>query len=90
MWSGSASLPIIIRFRRPRSKLWSRKPERDGLTLVTTEKDLVRLRGGEGGMPPARDIVPFAVTLEFDDVAGCVNSWWNNYPRRARRNHRAA
>ena len=37
---------------------------RDGLTLVTTEKDLARL-----GVR-ANDIVPFAVTLEFDDAAG--------------------
>jgi tetraacyldisaccharide 4'-kinase len=39
---------------------------RDGLTLVTTEKDLARLR--EAGELPswARAIVPFAVTLEFD------------------------
>ncbi|SHH92123.1 tetraacyldisaccharide 4'-kinase [Bradyrhizobium erythrophlei] len=44
--------------------------KRDGLTLVTTEKDLARLRTG-GGLPVwARDIVPFAVTLEFDDAAG--------------------
>ncbi|KRR29340.1 tetraacyldisaccharide 4'-kinase [Bradyrhizobium retamae] len=35
---------------------------RDGLTLVTTEKDLARLRD-------RRHIVPFAVTLEFDDPA---------------------
>ena len=43
---------------------------RDGLTLVTTEKDLVRLRTA-GGLPSwAQDIVPFAVTLEFDDAAG--------------------
>ena len=34
--------------------------KRDGLTLVTTEKDLARL-------PAAGDIVPFAVTLQFDD-----------------------
>jgi tetraacyldisaccharide 4'-kinase len=34
---------------------------RDGLTLVTTEKDLVRLRDR------AQQIVPFRVTLEFDD-----------------------
>jgi len=33
---------------------------------VTTEKDLARLRGSEG----AEDIMPFPVTLEFDDVAG--------------------
>ncbi|MGN1289691.1 MAG: tetraacyldisaccharide 4'-kinase [Bradyrhizobium sp.] len=41
----------------------------DGLTLVTTEKDLTRLRG-PGGMPAsAQAIVPFAVTMQFDDVA---------------------
>jgi tetraacyldisaccharide 4'-kinase len=44
--------------------------KRDALTLVTTEKDLVRLRtGGEGLAYWAREIVPFAVTLEFDDAA---------------------
>jgi len=42
---------------------------RDALTLVTTEKDLARLRSG-GGLPDwAKGIVPFAVTLEFEDVA---------------------
>ncbi|MCC8943213.1 tetraacyldisaccharide 4'-kinase, partial [Bradyrhizobium sp. Arg68] len=41
---------------------------RDGLTLVTTEKDLARLRGA-GGLPAwAQAIVPFAVTLQFDDA----------------------
>ncbi|WP_213288087.1 tetraacyldisaccharide 4'-kinase [Bradyrhizobium sp. sGM-13] len=35
---------------------------RDGLTLVTTEKDLARLRDRQ-------HIVPLAVTLEFDDPA---------------------
>lgn len=38
---------------------------RDSLTLVTTEKDLARLRKAEG----AKDIVSFPVTLEFDDIA---------------------
>jgi tetraacyldisaccharide 4'-kinase len=43
---------------------------RDALTLVTTEKDLARLRSS-GGLPDwAKAIVPFAVTLEFDDAAG--------------------
>ncbi|WOH67335.1 tetraacyldisaccharide 4'-kinase [Bradyrhizobium sp. BWA-3-5] len=37
--------------------------KRDGLTLVATEKDLARLRDG------AQQIVPFAVTLEFDEPA---------------------
>jgi tetraacyldisaccharide 4'-kinase len=42
---------------------------RDALTLVTTEKDLARLRIG-GELPPwAKQIVPFAVTLEFEDAA---------------------
>ncbi|MEA2864875.1 MAG: tetraacyldisaccharide 4-kinase [Bradyrhizobium sp.] len=39
--------------------------KREGLTLVTTEKDLARLK--KGGEAP-NDIVPFAVTLEFDDA----------------------
>src|SRR6185369_10717028 len=37
--------------------------KRDGLTLVTTEKDLERLRDW------SQQIVPFPVTLEFDDPA---------------------
>jgi tetraacyldisaccharide 4'-kinase len=42
----------------------------EALTLVTTEKDLARLRSG-GGLPDwAKAIVPFAVTLEFDDAPG--------------------
>ena len=42
---------------------------RDALTPVTTEKDLARLRHG-GGLPGwAKPIMPFAVTLEFDDAA---------------------
>jgi tetraacyldisaccharide 4'-kinase len=39
--------------------------KRDGLTLVTTEKDMVRLRKAE----VAQGIVPFPVTLEFGDAA---------------------
>jgi len=39
------------------------------LTLVTTKKDLARLRSG-GGLPDwAKQIVPFAVTLELEDGA---------------------
>jgi tetraacyldisaccharide 4'-kinase len=42
--------------------------KREALTLVTTEKDLARLCSG-GGLPGwAKDIVPFAVTLELDDA----------------------
>ena len=40
----------------------------DALTPVTTEKDLARLRK-DGGLPQwADDIVPFAVSLAFDDA----------------------
>ena len=43
--------------------------KREALTLVTTEKDLARLRDN-GGVPDwAREIVPFGVKLEFDDPA---------------------
>jgi len=43
--------------------------KRDALTPVTTEKDLARLRQG-GSLPDwAQPVVPFAVTLEFDDAA---------------------
>ncbi len=41
----------------------------DALTLVTTEKDLARLRSGGRLASYAREIAPFAVTLEFDDAA---------------------
>jgi len=40
-----------------------------GLTLVTTEKDLARLRSPEGLPDWARAVVPFTVTLAFDDAA---------------------
>jgi tetraacyldisaccharide 4'-kinase len=39
------------------------------LTLVTTEKDFARLRGGSEMPALLREIVPFKVTLEFVDVA---------------------
>jgi tetraacyldisaccharide 4'-kinase len=42
---------------------------RGELTLVTTEKDLARLGTGEGLPHGAKDIMPFPVTLEFDDAA---------------------
>jgi tetraacyldisaccharide 4'-kinase len=42
--------------------------KRDALTLVTTEKDLARLRGRDGLPPWAQAIVPFAVTLRFGDA----------------------
>jgi tetraacyldisaccharide 4'-kinase len=44
--------------------------KQQGLTLVTTEKDLARLRDGADLPAVAHDIVAFPVTLQFDDVAG--------------------
>jgi tetraacyldisaccharide 4'-kinase len=41
----------------------------DALTLVTTEKDLARMRTAWGVPDWVREIAPFAVTLEFDDAA---------------------
>jgi tetraacyldisaccharide 4'-kinase len=41
---------------------------RDRLTVVTTEKDLVRLGTGAKMPPWAQGIVPFPVRLEFDDA----------------------
>ncbi len=42
--------------------------KRDALTLVTTEKDLARLRI-KGELPPSAQLIaPFAVTLAFDDA----------------------
>jgi tetraacyldisaccharide 4'-kinase len=46
----------------------TREAKRDALTLVTTEKDLARLRGREGLPDWAKNIVPFAVKLEFDSA----------------------
>lgn len=42
--------------------------KRDALILVTTEKDLARLSQGGELAAWARQIVPFAVTLEFEDA----------------------
>jgi tetraacyldisaccharide 4'-kinase len=55
--------------------------KRDALTVVTTEKDLARLRNGEEVPGWARDIVPFAVTLQFEDIAQLrkfVSEWLFN------------
>jgi tetraacyldisaccharide 4'-kinase len=56
-------------FSRGEIETLTAEAERDGLTLVTTEKDLVRLRGTAGVPDGARPILAFAVTLEFEDAA---------------------
>ena len=43
--------------------------KRDALTLVTTEKDLARLRSGAELPDWARDLVPFAITMAFEEPA---------------------
>ena len=42
---------------------------REKLTLVTTEKDLARLRNPAGVPVVSREVVAFPVTLEFEDAA---------------------
>ncbi len=56
---------------------------REGLTLVTTEKDLARLRGADGQPAWAQPIVPFAVTLAFED-AGALQRFVRDRLFRAR------
>ncbi len=48
--------------------LWE-EARRGGLTLVTTEKDLARIQGGDGMLPYVEGVVPFRVTLEFEEPA---------------------
>ncbi|MHC2435591.1 tetraacyldisaccharide 4'-kinase [Bradyrhizobium sp. USDA 4451] len=57
--------------------------KRDALTLVTTEKDLARLRGPDGTPAWAQAIVPFAVTLQFEDAAA-LRRWVSDQLFRAR------
>ena len=56
------------RFSESEIEALASQAKRDALTLVTTEKDLVRLRGA-GFASAIQHIVPFAVTLQFDDEA---------------------
>ena len=62
-----------------------RRRKRDGLTLVTTEKDLARLRNSREFAAFAQTVVPFAVTLEFDDEAMLRTFVTDRCFRRARR-----
>jgi tetraacyldisaccharide 4'-kinase len=58
--------------------------EQDGLTLVTTEKDLARLRNNESLAAFAQTVVPFAVRLAFDDEP-VLRSFLTDRLHRARR-----
>ena len=49
--------PTIIRFRNATSQTLQTAAERDGLTLVTTEKDLARLRNNENLAAFAQTVV---------------------------------
>jgi tetraacyldisaccharide 4'-kinase len=44
--------------------------KRGGLSLVTTEKDLARLRCGPQAQDFARDVVALPVTLDIEDAGG--------------------
>ncbi|MGA7804173.1 tetraacyldisaccharide 4'-kinase [Bradyrhizobium sp.] len=56
------------RFSPDETKELTTTAEREGLTLVTTEKDLARLRADNELPAWARQVVPFAVTLQFEHV----------------------
>ena len=69
MWSAERAFADHHPFSQSEIESLIAEAKRDALTLVTTEKDLARLRHG-GALPDwAKEIVPFAVTLEFDDAA---------------------
>jgi tetraacyldisaccharide 4'-kinase len=57
------------RFSAGEVEMLTEQAKRDALTLVTTEKDLARLRTADGLPGWAQKVVPFAVTLEFDAAA---------------------
>jgi tetraacyldisaccharide 4'-kinase len=56
--------------RFTKDELWALRTEatRDGLALVTTEKDFARFSGGDLA-PLSEGITPLPVTLRFDDEA---------------------
>jgi tetraacyldisaccharide 4'-kinase len=56
-------------FSKSESEALVAQAKRDALTLVTTEKDLARLREAAGLPAFLREVVPFPVTLEFQDAA---------------------
>jgi tetraacyldisaccharide 4'-kinase len=62
------AFPDHHRFSQGEIETLVAEARRDGLTPVTTEKDLARLRQAEGLPDWAKDIIPFAVTLEFDSA----------------------
>lgn len=62
---GEESFPDHHRYAIADLDALAGRARRDALTLVTTQKDFVKLRA----MPQAADIVPFTVTLMFDDDA---------------------
>jgi tetraacyldisaccharide 4'-kinase len=63
------AFPDHHRFSQGEIETLVAEAKRDGLTPVTTEKDLARLRRA-GGLPDwSKDVIPFAVTLEFDSAA---------------------
>jgi tetraacyldisaccharide 4'-kinase len=66
---GARAFPDHHRFSTAEIDALLSAARRDGLTLVTTEKDLARLRGRQGVPDWAHDVVPFVVKLKFEDAA---------------------
>jgi len=64
---GTRSFPDHHRYTVAQATALCRDAERDGLALVTTEKDLARLAGEEGMAPLAARAVALPVTLSFAD-----------------------
>jgi tetraacyldisaccharide 4'-kinase len=67
--AATRSFPDHHPFSAPEIEAVLAEADRDGLTAVTTEKDLVRL----GAMATAKTIVAFTVTMQFDDRAKLRN-----------------
>ena len=66
---GTRLSPIIIRFRKPRSQTLDRRGRTRWADAGDDGKGSGPAAQGRGTSGWAKDIVPFAVTLEFDDAA---------------------
>jgi tetraacyldisaccharide 4'-kinase len=58
------------RYKRAEAAALCEHADREGLIMVTTEKDAVRLRGDDELAQLAARAIAFAVTLVLDDEAG--------------------
>jgi tetraacyldisaccharide 4'-kinase len=68
--AAARSFPDHHRFTRAQAQALCEEADRARLTLVTTEKDLVRLTGDEAAAPLAAHARALPVALELDDAEG--------------------